>query len=154
MRNRTKLPAVFLAAVMAVMYLPILMVVIYSFNASKLTAIWGGFSLDWYGKLFQDREIREALVNSLVVGGLSCLAAAVIGTLGALGNSRLRLRSKGAVEYIATLPIICLLYTSKAGIPYLVYPYVDASLRTEEYYRALPAILKDLAAQCLSLIHI
>ncbi|RZS94255.1 ABC transporter permease [Cuneatibacter caecimuris] len=106
MRNRTKLPAVFLAAVMAVMYLPILMVVIYSFNASKLTAIWGGFSLDWYGKLFQDREIREALVNSLVVGGLSCLAAAVIGTLGALGNSRLRLRSKGAVEYIATLPIM------------------------------------------------
>ena len=39
-------------------------------------------------------------------------------------------------------------YAVKAGIPYLVYPYVDASLRTEEYYRALPAILKDLAAQC------
>lgn len=106
MKNRTKLPGVFLGIVMAVMYLPILMVVIYSFNESKLTAIWSGFSLDWYRKLFQDEEIMEALANSLILAVLSCLAASVIGTLGALGNSRLKFRFKGGIEYVATLPIM------------------------------------------------
>ncbi len=106
MKNKTKLPGIFLGIVLAVMYLPILMVVLYSFNEGKLIASWKGFSLDWYVQLFQDEEIWEAVKNSLILGLLSCFSAAVMGTLGAVGMARVKWRTKGAVEYISTIPIM------------------------------------------------
>lgn len=106
MKGKSKLPILFLTLVMLFLYLPIVMVVIYSFHASKYTYGWSGFSLQWYRELFRDQELFEALMNSLAVGGLSCLSAAVIGTLGAFGMSRMKFRGKGGVEYISMLPIM------------------------------------------------
>jgi spermidine/putrescine transport system permease protein len=106
MRNKSRFPRIYLLVVLAVMYLPILLVVIYSFNESKLSSVWGGFSLTWYETLFRDTAIFEALRNSLVLALLTCLCAAVIGTLGAVGMQRLQSRTKGAVEYLSTLPIM------------------------------------------------
>ena len=106
MKNKTKLPGIFLGVVLVVMYLPILMVVLYSFNEGKLIASWKGFSLDWYVKLFQDEEIWEAVKNSLILGVLSCFAAAVLGTVGAVGMAKVKSRTKGPMEYISTLPIM------------------------------------------------
>lgn len=105
-RNKTKLLGIYLGLVLLFIYLPIILVVIYSFNESKTTAMWKGFSLKWYRELFQDTAILEALQNSLVLGVLSCLAAAVVGTLGAVGLTKVRHRSKGVVEYVSTLPIM------------------------------------------------
>ena len=65
-----------------------------------------GFSLKWYQELFHDRAMLEALVNSLILGVLSCLVSAVIGTLGAVGLSRIHWKSKGALEYISILPLM------------------------------------------------
>ena len=62
-----------------------------------------GFSLKWYQELIHDSAMLEALVNSLVLGVLSCLVSAVIGTLGAVGLSRIHWKSKGALEYISIL---------------------------------------------------
>ena len=104
--KKNRFPRVYLLVVLAVMYLPILLVVLYSFNESKITSIWGGFSLTWYETLFRDKAIFEALRNSLVLAGLTCLASAVIGTLGAVGMQRLQSRTKGPLEYISTLPIM------------------------------------------------
>ncbi len=105
-RNKSKLAGIYLGLVLAFIYLPIVCVVVYSFNEAKSTALWRGFSLQWYQALFQDPDIWEALKNSLVLGGLSCLAAAVIGTVGAVGLMKVKFRSKGVMEYIATLPIM------------------------------------------------
>lgn len=105
-RNRTKLPGIYLGLVLGFIYLPIVFVVVYSFNGSKSTAVWKGFSLEWYQALLQDPSILEALGNSLLLGVLSCLAAAVIGTLGAVGLMKVEFRSKGVTEYISTLPIM------------------------------------------------
>ena len=49
------------------LYVPIVVLVIMSFNASKLPFVWGGFSLEWYGALFQNADIREGLTNTLLV---------------------------------------------------------------------------------------
>ena len=49
------------------MYLPILIVIIYSFNENKLTAIWSGFSLKWYTELLKDKDLMEALKNSFIL---------------------------------------------------------------------------------------
>lgn len=105
-KKAVKFSNIYIATVLSIMYLPILLMIIYSFNESKISSVWGGFSLKWYETLLVNRSMHEAIKNSLVLGVLSCLAAAVIGTLGAVGMSRIRLRSKGAVEYISMLPIM------------------------------------------------
>ncbi|MBQ8640067.1 MAG: ABC transporter permease [Lachnospiraceae bacterium] len=106
MKRKSVFPSLFLTLVMIFLYLPIVMVVVYSFHESKYTYGWSGFSLQWYQELFQDEELFESLRNSLAVAGMSCLSAAVIGTLGAFGLSRMKFRGKGAVEYVTTLPIM------------------------------------------------
>ncbi|MDO4299492.1 MAG: ABC transporter permease [Lachnospiraceae bacterium] len=91
---------------MLITYLPIVMVVVFSFNDSKLPVSWKGFTWKWYEELLNDAALQEALVNSLVLGVLSCAAAAVIGTLGAIGMTRVEYKSKGMMEYLSTIPIM------------------------------------------------
>lgn len=127
MRNKTKLPNLYLAVIMILMYLPILLVIIFSFNESKITSVWAGFSLKWYRELFADKSMFNALVNSLILGFSSSAAAGVIGTLGAVGMSRKHLKANGIVEYISTLPImipeiilgmVFLVFFSLIGLPF------------------------------------
>lgn len=106
MKNRTRIPNIYLGLVLAIMYIPILLVIIYSFNQSKISSVWSGFSLKWYAELFKDKDLLEAMVNSLVLATVSSLSAAVIATLAAVGMPRVKLISKGIIEYISTLPIM------------------------------------------------
>lgn len=106
MKKKWKWPKVYLAVLMILMYLPLVMVVIFSFNESRLSASFTGFSLKWYEILAQDRDLKEALMNSIVLGVLSCGISAVIGTLGAVGMARVNYRSKGMMEYLSTIPIM------------------------------------------------
>lgn len=106
MKKRSFFSDGYLWLITALMYLPILIVMIYSFNESKISSVWSGFSLKWYQDLFRDREIAAALLNSVILGLLSSLAAAVIGTLGAIGTVRSGWRGKGVMEYIAILPMM------------------------------------------------
>ncbi len=86
--KKKKWPFVYVAVITVLTYIPILLTVVYSFNASKLTSVWEGFSLKWYRELFRDRDLGEALINSLILAVLSCAFAVLIGTSGALGMSR------------------------------------------------------------------
>lgn len=106
MKKKWKFSNLYLAIVMLITYLPIFVVVVFSFNDSKLTVGWKGFTLRWYQELFRDAALMEALGNSIVLGLLSCLFAAVIGTLGAIGMARVDFKSKGMMEYLSTIPII------------------------------------------------
>ena len=96
----------YLGLVLAVIYLPLVLVVVYSFNQSRISSVWGGFSLSWYRTLFADRAMFEALRNSVVLGVCASLCAAVVGTLGAVGFHRIQPRTKGAVEYLTMLPLM------------------------------------------------
>ncbi|WP_440708069.1 ABC transporter permease [Herbiconiux sp. YIM B11900] len=70
------------------LYLPIVVVVILSFNDSSNLFVWRGFTLDWYGELFRDEAILEGLVNTLIVATGSTAIATVLGTLLAVGIQR------------------------------------------------------------------
>jgi putrescine transport system permease protein len=70
------------------LYLPIAILVIYSFNASRLVAVWGGWSTRWYGKLAGDAELLQAAFISLRVAFVSATAATLLGTLAALALVR------------------------------------------------------------------
>lgn len=106
MKKNTKLSRAYLILIFILMYLPIAVVIIFSFNESKLPVRFSGFSLKWYEELFRDDDMLEALRNSLVLGVSSCLLSAVIGTLGAVGLSRIRWKTKGILEYISILPLM------------------------------------------------
>ena len=88
------------------MYLPIVIVIVYSFNVSKQSSIWAGWTLGWYKEVFKDRSLIEALKNSLILGDISSGIAGVIGTLGAVGMAKAHFKSKGIIEYISTIPIM------------------------------------------------
>jgi putrescine transport system permease protein len=77
-----------LAMGLAFLYLPILILVIYSFNASRLVTVWGGWSLRWYHEFFADRAMIEAAWMSLRVAVSSATIATLIGTLAAVALSR------------------------------------------------------------------
>ena len=88
------------------MYLPIIVLTFYSFNKSKYSAGWEGFTLQWYVKLFQDSRILTALQNSLTVAFLAVAVSAVIGTLMAVGLAKYKFRGKSLYLGISYLPLI------------------------------------------------
>ena len=106
MKKKWKWSNLYLAIMILLMYFPLVMVVIFSFNESRLSASFTGFSLKWYEILANDRDLKEALLNSILLGGLSCGISAVIGTLGAVGMARVKHKSKGMMEYLSTIPIM------------------------------------------------
>src|SRR6195952_4395762 len=73
---------------LAFLYLPIVILVIYSFNASRLVTVWGGWSTRWYTEFFNDRAMLDAAWMSLRVGVVSATAATLLGTLAAVALSR------------------------------------------------------------------
>jgi putrescine transport system permease protein len=80
--------AVSLAFGLAFLYLPIVILVIYSFNASRLVTVWGGWSLRWYQEFFNDRAMLEAALMSFRVAATSATSATLLGTLAAVALSR------------------------------------------------------------------
>jgi putrescine transport system permease protein len=77
-----------LAVGFAFLYLPILLLVVYSFNASRLVTVWGGFSTQWYGALFRNEALMEAAWVTVRIALLSASLATILGTLAALALTR------------------------------------------------------------------
>ena len=96
---------IYVAILLLITYLPVFIVVAYSFNTSKY-GVWRGFTLDWYKKLLTNRSIAENLLNSLKVASLSSFFAILIGTAGAIGMSNSRFRGKELLENIAIAPLM------------------------------------------------
>ena len=105
-KRRISFSTVYLALGLVIIYLPIALVILYSFNESKLSSVWGGFSLKWYRTLFADKAMFQALGNSLILGLSASFAAGVVGTLGAVGCDRVRPRSRRVIEYLTSLPLM------------------------------------------------
>jgi putrescine transport system permease protein len=74
----------------AFLYAPILVLIVYSFNASALVAVWGGFSTVWYGALFHNRQILDAAALSLEIGVIASTCAVILGGLAAIALVRFR----------------------------------------------------------------
>jgi spermidine/putrescine transport system permease protein len=89
------------------LYLPIVVLVLFSFSSSRYASIWGGFSLAWYAKLFRNPDISQALLNSLLIAAATALIATVLGTLAAVGLQRVADRRRAALyDAGLTLPIL------------------------------------------------
>lgn len=88
------------------LYLPILVLIVFSFNVSKSRANWTGFTLDWYVKLFHDEEILTALLNTAIVAVVASVLATILGTTAALGIHSMKKTPKSIIMGATYIPVI------------------------------------------------
>ncbi|WP_293776240.1 ABC transporter permease [uncultured Oxalicibacterium sp.] len=88
--------------VYAFLYLPLAIVVMYSFNDSRLNAEWVGFTFDWYRKLFENQEMIQAAINSLIIAVVSSAVSTVLGTMAGFALHRYKIR---ALQILVLTPI-------------------------------------------------
>lgn len=95
----------YVSLILVIMYAPIAVLIVFSFNNSKLP-IWKGFTLNWYSKVFSDAGIKQALLYTLIVAGSSAVIATVIGTLAAVGMQRMTGWLKKLAINITYIPML------------------------------------------------
>ena len=97
----------YIALIFLILYAPILVVILFSFNESGNLSYFSTFTLDWYIELFEDDEALDALKNSLILAVSSSVIATIIGTLAAFGISRAKNRYyKQTLESVANIPMM------------------------------------------------
>jgi putrescine transport system permease protein len=105
-RRLTLTNVVALVLGLAFLYVPIAILVIYSFNASQLVTVWGGWSLKWYAALAADRAMIDAALASLGVGLASAALATVVGTMAAVALTRLRFPGRLPFASMVYAPLV------------------------------------------------
>ncbi len=94
------------ALVFAFLYLPILVLVAYSFNTSRLNILWEGFTLRWYAELWSHAPLMQAAKNSLIIATITTVFAVLLGTAGAWLLHRYRFRGARAIQTLVGVPVM------------------------------------------------
>ena len=96
----------FTMAVYVVLFAPIVVLIVFSFNQSRRNFVWLGFTTDWYGKLAGNQQILDALWVTMQVAIVAVIGSTILGSLLGLGLARIRFRGSGAVQTLLLLPMI------------------------------------------------
>ncbi|HAZ98845.1 MAG TPA: putrescine ABC transporter permease PotI [Halomonas sp.] len=106
-RRRPSFTTVMLVAGLLFLYLPMVVLVVYSFNESRLVTVWAGFSTQWYGELFRDQQILSAVWTSLEIAFFAASMAVCLGTVAAFVMTRYgHFRGKTALSSMVTAPLV------------------------------------------------
>lgn len=97
---------IFLISVFAFLYAPILVLIVYSFNDSKLRAKWGGFTFKWYLELFNNREILSAVSTTLSIAVISTIISTILGTMAAIAIFYMKKWKRKAILNINYIPVL------------------------------------------------
>ncbi|MBP0981236.1 MAG: ABC transporter permease [Oscillospiraceae bacterium] len=107
MRKRSNLiNSSYIGIIMTFLYAPIAVLIVFSFNSSKSRALWTGFTLDWYKKMFTNEVILSSLMNTLIIAIISAVFATIIGTLAAIGIHAMTKWMQTLILNITYMPII------------------------------------------------
>ena len=104
--KKTVLQKIYIFLIFLFLYAPILTLMVLSFNASRTRAKWGGFTLNWYIHLFQNRDIMEALSNTLAIALISSLAATVIGLIACVAMNGMKKGGRAVMMGIGNIPML------------------------------------------------
>ena len=96
----------YLVLIIAFLYIPIVVLVVLSFNNSRSRVVWGGFTLEWYRTLFHNSDVVAALQNTLTIGFGSALIATAIGVLAAVGIDAMKKRSYSLTLGVGNIPML------------------------------------------------
>lgn len=169
MKNRANGFGIFyLSLFFVLLYLPVLSVILYSFNVSPSTAQWTGFTFDWYRELFRDRVIIQALRVSVEVALLTSISSAILGTATAIIATSVTARMKKTIQGMMILPLLVpeialgvslLIFFNALKLPFghltlvlshslfcVPYVYIMVQLRLQEIDRSILESALDLGA--------
>ena len=141
MKTKPSIPGRLLTAVVFLfLYAPIFVLIVFSFNSSNSRTIWSGFSLEWYGKLFEDSQIMSSLSTTLGLSVLSALIATVLGTAAAIGFFSMKKRTRAPFMSINNIPLmnadivtgvsLCLLFVASFSVLSNITGWINDSLGT------------------------
>lgn len=167
-KKSSRFSTFYLSLFFVLLYLPVLGVIIYSFNLSTSTAQWTGFSLKWYQELLGDRVVGQALKISLQVAFMTALLSAVLGTATAIISLSVTRRMKKAIQSIMVLPLLVpevalgislLMFFNALKLPFgrltlvlshslfcVPYVYIMVLLRLNEIDKSVIEAARDLGA--------
>lgn len=104
--KRNILQKIYIALIFIFLYAPIVTLIVLSFNGSRTRAKWGGFTLKWYSALFQNRDIIQALFNTLLIALIASIVSTIIGTIACIAIMSLKKKSRAIVMGITNIPMI------------------------------------------------
>ena len=96
----------FILLVFIFLYLPIIVLIIYSFNKAKTNILFEGFSLKWYKELFSNHDLIEAFINTMIIAVTSTVVSTIIGTIAAVGLKKYNFPFKGLINKLIYIPIV------------------------------------------------
>jgi spermidine/putrescine transport system permease protein len=105
-RERNPLLTAYAGLVYLFLFAPIVILILFSFNDSRRSIVWRGFTTDWYPALFGNDELLDALLVTLRLAAVVVVISTVLGTLLGLALARIRFRGRGAVETLLLLPMV------------------------------------------------
>ncbi|MBP5384108.1 MAG: ABC transporter permease [Lachnospiraceae bacterium] len=103
---KSTLKKIYIAFILILLYAPIITLVILSFNSSKTRAKWGGFTMKWYGSMFQNDQIMGALYTTLLLAVLSALIATLIGTAAAIAMTGMQTKARMYFTAVTNIPML------------------------------------------------
>ena len=95
----------YLALILVFLYLPIVVLIVQSFNAGSSRAVWEGFSFRWYGELFRNKNIMDALYVTVSIAVLAAFFSTILGTLAAIGIHAMKKRPQAFMMTLTNLPM-------------------------------------------------
>lgn len=101
-----KLANLYLILVMLFLYVPIFVLIVFSFNETKSRSVFSGFTLDWYARLFNNDIIISSLMNTIIIAILASIISTILGTLAAIGINSMRKFPKAVIMNITNMPVI------------------------------------------------
>ena len=96
----------YIGLVLFFLYLPIIILIIYSFNSSKMNILFEKFTLSWYRDLFSNKELLEAFINTMIIAITSTVISTIIGTISAVGIDKYNFKLKKLVNILIYIPIV------------------------------------------------
>ena len=101
-----KLSKLYVALVLMFLYVPIFVLIVFSFNESKSRSVFRGFTLEWYERLFHNDIIISSLINTIIIAILASIISTILGTLAAIGINSMKKVPKAVVMNITNMPVI------------------------------------------------
>ncbi len=101
-----KLGKIYMALVLMFLYVPIFVLIVFSFNETKSRSVFSGFTLDWYERLFRNDAIISSLINTIIIAVIASVISTILGTFAAIGINSMKKVPKAVVMNITNMPII------------------------------------------------
>lgn len=101
-----KLGKIYMALVFLFLYVPIFVLIVFSFNETKSRSVFSGFTLDWYVRLFNNKIIITSLINTIIIAVIASIVSTILGTLAAIGINSMKKVPKAFVMNVTNMPII------------------------------------------------